>query len=178
MNLERLRNLLKTTQLENSRVKNRSYFESLVLSTTPYCRRTWLKSTDCLLSISLSLFFFFGPNRRYWVSRSKFLFRDLYTIVHRYLSQKSCSVLWRLKKKNNPQWIRGSPEEVSLKSSLSEANGGLRGYPSVSHSLLFGLCALGERVERTLGWVGWRGFQSAGFNLAVNFNFESQFSHL
>ena len=178
MNLERLRNLLKTTQLENSRVKNRSYFESLVLSTTPYCRRTWLKSTDCLLSISLSLFFFFWTKSQ--VLGLKVQIPLSWSLYHSsQISQSKelfCSL--KIKKKNNPQWIGGSPEEVSLKSSLSEANGGLRGYPSVSHSLLFGLCALGERVERTLGWVGWRGFQSAGFNLAVNFNFESQFSHL
>lgn len=135
-----------------------------MLSTTPCSCRTWLRSTDCLLSFSLSLFFG-GPNRRYLVSRSKFLFSDLYTTVHRSLSQKSCSVLWRLKKKN-PQWIGGPREEVSPKSSFSEVKGGLRGYLSVSHFLLFGLCALGEKVERAWGWFGWWGFQSAGFHLA------------
>ena len=118
-----------------------------------------------LIALSLSLFFF-GPNRSYLVSRSKFLFSDLYTTVHRSLSQNSCSVFWRLKKKKNPQWIGGPPEEVSLKSSFSEMNGGLRRCLSVSHFLLFGLCALGEKVERAWGWVGWWGFQSAGFHLA------------
>lgn len=40
MNLETLRNLLKATQLEDSRVKNRSYFRGLVFPTTTYCCRT------------------------------------------------------------------------------------------------------------------------------------------
>lgn len=154
MNLERLRNLLKTTQLENRRVKNRSYFGSLVLSTTPYCRRTWLKSTDWLLSLSL-LFFW----TKLQVSDLKVQTPLSWSLYHSSQVSQSKELFCSLKikqktKTKNPQWIGGSPEEVSLKSSLSEANDGLRGHPSVSHSLLFGLCALGERVERTLGWVG------------------------
>lgn len=119
MNLERLRNLLKTTQLENSRVKNRSYFESLVLSTTPYCRRTWLKSTDCLLSISLSFFFFWTKSQVLGLKVQIPLSWSLYHSSQ--ISQSKelfCSL--KIKKKKQPTmdtWVSwgGLPEVQSLR---------------------------------------------------------------
>ena len=134
-----------------------------MLSTTPCCCRTWL-STDWLLFLSLS-FFFWAKSQ---LSGLKVQIPLQWSLYHssQVSQSKQLFCFLKIKKKKNPQWIGGPPEEVSLKSSFSEVNGGLHGCLSVSHFLLFGLCALGEKVERAWGWVGWWGFQSAGFHLA------------
>lgn len=118
-----------------------------------------------LLALFLSLSFFWGTKSQ--VSGLKVQIPLQWSLYHSSQVSQSKELFCSLKiKKKNPQWIGGPREEVSPKSSFSEVKGGLRGCLSVSHFLLFGLCALGEKVERAWGWFGWWGFQSAGFHLA------------
>lgn len=166
MNLERLRNLLKTTQLENRRVKNRSYLKSCAFYHT-ILPQNLIKKYWLVASLSL---FFFGPNRRYLISRSKLLF-----VILDHSSQVSqskelfCSLKIKQKQKQKPtmdRWVswRMSPEVQSLRGEWWFMDN-----PSCFPTLRFGLCALGER-EWKEHWA------ELGDGLPVSrFWFESQF---